>query len=198
MYEINFHTKISSAWFTGLSIVFSSFPVFGHFESTKLSSIQKVLDGKVRNFSPTKISSFTVYMYGEEGWWIRNAAFSDPLQPSHFLFSFNYPEIIYPFKLSSRPIFNIVLCHSLPLFMTSSTSLFTYTGLTDMQKKVHQHSYINDFSLSFPSYFVPTIIPSFTHKTAASCQCKLCKHTIWFFQPSKRRTKKVKCACLFV
>ena len=60
MYEINFHTKISSARFTGLSIVFSSFPVFGQFESTKFSSIRKVLDGKVRNFSPTKISSFTV------------------------------------------------------------------------------------------------------------------------------------------
>ena len=60
MYEINFHTKISSAWFTGLSIVFSSFSSFGQFESTKLSSIRKVLDGKVRNFSPTKISSFTV------------------------------------------------------------------------------------------------------------------------------------------
>ena len=28
MYEINFHTKISSAWFTGLSIVFSSFSGF--------------------------------------------------------------------------------------------------------------------------------------------------------------------------
>ena len=63
MYEINFHTKISSARFIGLLIVFSSFssfPVFGQFESTKLSSIRKVLDGKVRNFSPTKISSFTV------------------------------------------------------------------------------------------------------------------------------------------
>ena len=65
MYEINFHTKISSAWFTGLSIVFSSFPVFCQFESTKLSSIRKVLDGKVRNFSPTKISSFTVFWHGE-------------------------------------------------------------------------------------------------------------------------------------
>ena len=28
MYELNFHTKISSAWFTGLSIVFSSFSGF--------------------------------------------------------------------------------------------------------------------------------------------------------------------------
>ena len=65
MYETNFHTKISSAWFTGLSIVFSSFPGFGQFESTKLSSIRKVLDGKVRNFSPTKISSFTVCEVGD-------------------------------------------------------------------------------------------------------------------------------------
>ena len=63
MYKINFHTNISSAWFTGLSIVFSSFPVFGQFESAKLSSIRKVLDRKVRNFSPTKISSFTVTTY---------------------------------------------------------------------------------------------------------------------------------------
>ena len=62
MYEINFHTKIFSAWFAGLSIVFSTFSVFGQFESTKLSSIRKVLDGKVRNFSPTKISSFAVYI----------------------------------------------------------------------------------------------------------------------------------------
>ena len=31
-----------------------------HSKSTKLSSIRKVLDGKVRNFLPTKISSFTV------------------------------------------------------------------------------------------------------------------------------------------
>ena len=29
MYEINFHTKISSAWFTGLLIVFSSFSGLG-------------------------------------------------------------------------------------------------------------------------------------------------------------------------
>ena len=40
---------------------FLVFPVFGQFESTKLSSIRKVLDEKVRNFSPTKISSFTVF-----------------------------------------------------------------------------------------------------------------------------------------
>ena len=33
---------------------------FGGTESTKLNSIRKGLDGKVRNFSPTKISSFTV------------------------------------------------------------------------------------------------------------------------------------------
>ena len=65
MYEISFHTKISSAWFTGLSIVFSSFPVFGQFESTKLSSIRKGLDGKVRIFSPSKISSFTVLVRQE-------------------------------------------------------------------------------------------------------------------------------------
>ena len=32
---------------------------FGQFESTKLNSIRKVFNGKVRNFSPTKISSFT-------------------------------------------------------------------------------------------------------------------------------------------
>ena len=36
------------------------FTFFGQFDSTKLNSIRKVLDGKVRNFSPTKISSFTV------------------------------------------------------------------------------------------------------------------------------------------
>ena len=34
---------------------------FSPSESTKLSSIRKVLDGKVRNFSPTKISSFPVF-----------------------------------------------------------------------------------------------------------------------------------------
>ena len=33
---------------------------FAQFESTKLNSIRKVVNGKVRNFSPTKISSFTV------------------------------------------------------------------------------------------------------------------------------------------
>ena len=60
MYEINFHTKISSAWFYRPFDRLSSFPVFGQFESTKLSFIWKVLDGKVRNFSPTKISSFAV------------------------------------------------------------------------------------------------------------------------------------------
>ena len=56
----NFHTKFSSTWFAGLSIVCSSFRIFSQFESTKLNSIRKVLDGKVRNFSPTKNSSFTV------------------------------------------------------------------------------------------------------------------------------------------
>ena len=47
----------------GLQAFRSSFlcPIFGQFESTKLSSIRKVFDGKVRNFSPTKISSFTVH-----------------------------------------------------------------------------------------------------------------------------------------
>ena len=60
MYEINFHTKFSSTWFASLSIAASSFTFFGQFDSTKLNSIRKVLDGKVRNFSPTKISSFTV------------------------------------------------------------------------------------------------------------------------------------------
>ena len=60
MYVINFHIKFSSAWFAGLSIVSSGFTFFGQFESTKLNSIQKVLDGKARNFLPTKISSFTV------------------------------------------------------------------------------------------------------------------------------------------
>ena len=60
MYEINFHTEFSSTWFASLSIAASSFSFFGQFDSTKLNSIRKVLDGKVRNFSPTKISSFTV------------------------------------------------------------------------------------------------------------------------------------------
>ena len=62
MYEIYFHTKFSSTWFAGLPIISSSFTLFGRFESTKLNSIRKVLDGKVRNFSPTKISSFTVLL----------------------------------------------------------------------------------------------------------------------------------------
>ena len=39
---------------------------FGHFESTKLNSIRKVLDGKVRMFSPTKNSSFTVWPFSYE------------------------------------------------------------------------------------------------------------------------------------
>ena len=63
MHEINFHTKFSSTWFASLSIAASSFSFFGqfdHVDSTKLNSIRKVLDGKVRNFSPSKISSFTV------------------------------------------------------------------------------------------------------------------------------------------
>ena len=59
MCEIKFLTKFSSTWFAGLSIVSSCLYFF--LESTKLNSIRKVLDGKVRNFSPTKISSFTVY-----------------------------------------------------------------------------------------------------------------------------------------
>ena len=45
--------------------------VFGHSESTKLNSIRKVLDGKVRNFSPTKISSFTVHQY--DSFWLVGA-----------------------------------------------------------------------------------------------------------------------------
>ena len=62
MYEINVHTKFSSTWFAGLSITSSSFFLFfGQFQSTKLNSVQNVLDGKVRNFSPTKISFLTVY-----------------------------------------------------------------------------------------------------------------------------------------
>ena len=40
--------------------LFHSFFFLGSIESTKLNSIRKGLDGKVRNFSPTKISSFTV------------------------------------------------------------------------------------------------------------------------------------------
>ena len=43
-----------------LSIVSSSLYFFRCSVSTQLNSIQKVLDGKVRNVSPTKISSFTV------------------------------------------------------------------------------------------------------------------------------------------
>ena len=39
-------------------LVFTS---FNHSESTKLSPIRKVLNGKVRNFSPTELSSYTVY-----------------------------------------------------------------------------------------------------------------------------------------
>ena len=61
MYEINLH---------GLPAFRSSFlvfPVFSQFESTKLSSTRKVLDGKVRNFSPTKNSSFTVGSTGKGG-----------------------------------------------------------------------------------------------------------------------------------
>ena len=60
MYETNFHTKFPSTWFAGPAIASSSFYFFCQFESTKLSSIRKVLNEKVRNFSPTKISSFTV------------------------------------------------------------------------------------------------------------------------------------------
>ena len=39
------------------------FTFFGQFESTKLNFIRKVWDEKVRNFSPTKISSFTVITF---------------------------------------------------------------------------------------------------------------------------------------
>ena len=56
MYKINFLPP-------GLQTVRSSlleFTYFCQFESTKLNFIRKVLDEKVRNFSPTKISSFTV------------------------------------------------------------------------------------------------------------------------------------------
>ena len=61
MYEINFHTKFSSTLFAVLSIASSGFFLFfGQFQGTKLNSIRNFLDGKVRNFSPTKISSFTV------------------------------------------------------------------------------------------------------------------------------------------
>ena len=61
MYEISFHTKFSSTWLAGLSVVSSRFYFFfGQFESTKLNSIRRVLVRKVWNFSPTKISSFTV------------------------------------------------------------------------------------------------------------------------------------------
>ena len=58
---MNFHNKFSSTWFAGLSIVSASFYFWGQFESTKLYAVRKVLDGKVRNFSTTKISSFTVW-----------------------------------------------------------------------------------------------------------------------------------------
>ena len=62
MYEINFHSKFSSTWFAGLSIVSSIvFKFFGQLESTKLNSIRKVFDGDIRKFSPTTISSFTVF-----------------------------------------------------------------------------------------------------------------------------------------
>ena len=36
------------------------FTFFGQFESTKVNSVGKVLDGKVRNILPTEVSSFTV------------------------------------------------------------------------------------------------------------------------------------------
>ena len=58
MYEINFHTKFSSTWFASLSIAASSFTFL--VSLIVQNYIRKVLDGKVRNFSPTKISSFTV------------------------------------------------------------------------------------------------------------------------------------------
>ena len=64
MYEINFHTKFSSTWFASLLV----FTFFGQFDSTKLNSIRKVLDGKVRNFLPTKMSSFTVHLVSRLRW----------------------------------------------------------------------------------------------------------------------------------
>ena len=64
MYEINFHIRFSSTWFVGLLIVSSTFYFFGRFQSMKLNSIWKVLDGKVGSFLPPKISSFTVHYKG--------------------------------------------------------------------------------------------------------------------------------------
>ena len=63
--RINFHTKFCSTWVTGLSIVTSCFYIFSQSESTKLNSVRKVLGRKVRNFSPEKISSFTVFSWFE-------------------------------------------------------------------------------------------------------------------------------------
>ena len=40
-----------------------AFTFFSQFDSTKLNSIRKILEGKVQNFSTTKISSFTVNEY---------------------------------------------------------------------------------------------------------------------------------------
>ena len=59
MYEFSFHTKFSSTWFAGHSIVSCTFYLFFffRFERTKINSMRKVWDGKARNFSPTKISS---------------------------------------------------------------------------------------------------------------------------------------------
>ena len=50
MYEINFHTKISDAWFTGLSIVFSSFSGFRSIWEYEIKFKAKGLGRKSTNF----------------------------------------------------------------------------------------------------------------------------------------------------
>ena len=54
MYEINFDTKFLPPGLLALRLPLLVFISFCQFESTKLNSIRKVLEGKVRNFSPTK------------------------------------------------------------------------------------------------------------------------------------------------
>ena len=61
MYEINFDTKFLPPGLLALRLPLLVFISFCQFESTKLNSIRKVLDGKVRNFSPTK--NFFFYSY---------------------------------------------------------------------------------------------------------------------------------------
>ena len=61
MYEINFHTKISSAWFAGHSIVFSSFSVFWSTWEYEIKFYTKGFGRKsTKFFRLRKFSSFTV------------------------------------------------------------------------------------------------------------------------------------------